>query len=159
MFHMRFPACQGSRRMHPPVTDISGTILMVGQPARGDCYAMNWKSIRLELAKTDGFPRGSPGRAYLLRLPLGEDGAIDKATLEQQPRQATVRRFWPSEPDQVGYALPARQGLELTSDLSENGAQTAKLESDALRLDERVTLTEPDGTRLLFLVAALEPLV
>jgi hypothetical protein len=119
---------------------------------------MNWKSIRLELAKTNAFPRGSPGRAYLLRLPLNDDGAIDKDALQQQPGQATVRRFWPSEPDQVGYALPASQGLELTCDLSASGARTARLESDALRLDDRVSLTEPDGTRLLFRVAALEPL-
>lgn len=120
---------------------------------------MNWKSIRLELAKTDCFPRGSAGRAYLLRLPLGEDGAIDKAALEVQPRQATVRRFWPSEPDRVGYAVPARQGLELTCDLSAAGGRPGRLESDALRLGDCVSLTEPDGSRLIFRVAALEPLL
>jgi hypothetical protein len=116
---------------------------------------MTWKSIRLELAKTEGFPRGSASRAYLLRLPLSDDGAIDKSAVQQQPRQATVRRFWPSQPDQAGYALPAAQGLELTCDLGAPDARTARLESDALRLGDCVTLTEADGTRLLFRVAAL----
>lgn len=116
---------------------------------------MIWKSIRLELGTTDGFPRGSPSRAYLIRLPLDEDGAIDKNALEQQPRQATVRRFWPSEPDRVGYAIPAGCGLDLAYDPHLPDGGSGKLESDALRLGECVTLTEPDGTRLPFRVAAL----
>ena len=40
---------------------------------------MNWKTIRLELAATREFPTGSAGRAFLLRLPLRDDGSIDEA--------------------------------------------------------------------------------
>lgn len=122
---------------------------------RPDGPMMIWKSIRLELGTTDGFPRGSPSRAYLIRLPLDEDGAIDKNALEQQPRHATVRRFWPSEPDRVGYAIPAGRGLDLAYDPHLSSGGSGKLESDALRLGDCVTLTEPDGTRLPFRVAAL----
>lgn len=116
---------------------------------------MIWKSVRLELGKTEDFPRGSPSRAYLLRLPLGEDGTIDKGAVNQQPRQATVRRFWPSEPDRVGYAVPAGRGLDLAYDPHLPKGSSGKLDSDALRLGECVTLTEPDGTSLPFRVAAL----
>lgn len=64
---------------------------------------MNWKSIRLELGCTADFPNGSASRAYLLRLPLTADGRIDASALESKPEQATVRRFWPSEPDLSGH--------------------------------------------------------
>lgn len=123
-----------------------------------DCRRMMWKNIRLELAKTDNFPRGSPSRAYLLRLPLGADGGIDKVAVHNQPRRATVRRFWPSEPDMAGYAIPAAGGLDLAYDPCPPGWEIGKLESDALRLGDCVVLTEPDGTRLPFRVAALDAL-
>ena len=66
---------------------------------RLDCHfsPMNWKRIRLELARTEGFPEGSANRAYLLRLPLDSNGFIDEAARSNRPRWATVRRFWPSE--------------------------------------------------------------
>ena len=51
---------------------------------------MNWKAIRLELARTSDFPNGSASRAYLMRLPLRDDGAIDEGALDEAPEQATV---------------------------------------------------------------------
>ena len=93
---------------------------------------MTWKTIRLELASTADFPSGSPGRAYLLRVPLDADGRIDNERLMQFPSRATARRFWASEPDQFGqlerldghyvvrcdsrdavFRLPAATGLAL----------------------------------------------
>lgn len=120
--------------------------------------AMTWKRIRLELATTADFPRGSPSRAYLLRLPLGENGAIDRAAVQDEPRQATVRRFWPSQPDLAGYVIPGPRGWELAYDRAAADRATGRLESDALRLGDCVTLTEPDGQRLPFRVAALDTL-
>ncbi|MFT4026205.1 MAG: hypothetical protein QM676_05325 [Novosphingobium sp.] len=119
---------------------------------------MIWKTIRLELATTADYPRGSPSRAYLLRLPLGENGAIDRTALQDEPRQATVRRFWPSEPDLAGYVVPSPGGWVLAYDRAQSGNGSGKLEGNALRLGDCVTMTEPDGRRLPFRVAALETL-
>ena len=123
-----------------------------------DFAAMMWKSIRLELARTDEFPRGSPSRSYLLRLPLSDDGAIDEVELRQQPRHATVRRFWPSQPDLVGYVVRSPRGWEIAYDFERPDAALGRIDGDALRLGECVTLAEPNGRRLPFRVASVETL-
>lgn len=131
---------------------------MADGQSRVDVPLMIWKNIRLELAKTPEFPRGSPSRSYLLRLPLTEAGAIDRAALQEQPREATVRRFWPSEPDLAGYVIPSPGGWVLTFDRVASGKGSGKLQGDALRLGDCITMTEPDGRQLPFRVAALEAL-
>lgn len=117
---------------------------------------MAWKNIRLELDRTNDFPRGSASRSYLLRLPLGEDGAIDAEELKDQPYRATVRRFWPSEPDLAGYVVPGGGGWELAYERGAPGS--GHIETTALLLGECVTLVEPDGRSLPFRVAAVESL-
>lgn len=71
---------------------------------------MKWKSIRLELGRTSDFPGGSASRAYVMRLPLAENGMIDEQAVIEQPEQATVRRMWPSEPDLSGHLVRATTG-------------------------------------------------
>lgn len=137
---------------------ISGTLRMAAGLARRNFAVMMWKTIRLELAKTDEFPRGSPSRSYLLRLPLGEDGAIDEAELRQQPRHATVRRFWPSQPDLAGYVVRSSRGWEIAYDLDRPEAALGRIDGEVLRLGECVTLAEPNGRRLPFRVASVEAL-
>jgi hypothetical protein len=131
---------------------------MEGSQPAVDYLFMTWKSIRLELAKSDNFPRGAPSRVDLFRLPLNADGSIDEDAVRDLPGEATVRRFWPSEPDLAGYVVPAQRGWDLAYDPFQPGAGRGRLESDALRLGDCVTLTEPDGARLPFTVASLDPL-
>jgi hypothetical protein len=38
---------------------------------------MPWKTIRLELARTPCFPEGSSVHAYVLRLPVNENGHLE----------------------------------------------------------------------------------
>jgi hypothetical protein len=64
-----------------------------------------WNVVRLELARTPEFPGGSASRAFMLRVPLNKEGLIDEASLARRPAMATVRRFWPNEPDQTGYVV------------------------------------------------------
>ena len=63
---------------------------------------MKWKTIRLELAATPDFPKGSVGRGFLIRAPLSEDGRIDERLLAESPGRAKVRRVWPNEADARG---------------------------------------------------------
>jgi hypothetical protein len=120
---------------------------------------MNWKSIRLELARTRDFPEGSGSRAYLLHLPLDEDGRIDEASLKTQPSKAIVRRSWPEERDISGYVIPTPGGWAFSYEPGDADDETVfHLETHAIRLGEYVTLTEPDGQQLPFRVASLQPL-
>lgn len=120
---------------------------------------MNWKSIRLELARTRDFPEGSASRAYLLHLPLDEGGFIDEETLQASPARATVHRFWPNERDRAGYVIRTSRGWALSYEPGEEDDETVfHLETHPIRLGEYVTLTEPDGSQLPFRVACLKPL-
>lgn len=120
---------------------------------------MNWKSIRLELGKTHEFPNGSASRAYLMRLPLTDDGVIDETAVVQRPEQATVRRLWPSEPDLSGHirrmdgrwACVAQRNLETPTVFSE---------FDCLPLSEgaMLMLQERNGPPMPFRVAKLRAL-
>lgn len=120
---------------------------------------MNWKSIRLELARTPDFPQGSPSRAYLLRLPLDEQGMIDEQALGLAPAMATVHRFWPNERDRTGYMIRTAAGWAMSYEPGEADDETVfHLETHPIRLGEYVTLTEPDGQRLPFRVASVKQL-
>ena len=120
---------------------------------------MNWKSIRLELARTNEFPEGSVSRAYLLHLPLDDDGFIDEQALGHLPAQATVHRFWPNEPDLSGYVIRTPRGWALSYAIGEEDDETVyHLETHPIRIGEYITLTEPDGRQLPFRVASLRKL-
>lgn len=117
---------------------------------------MNWNNIRLELARTKEFPDGSASRAYLLRLPLDEQGLIEERSVEAAPARATVRRFWPNEPDRSGYVIRTDGGWALSYRLGEDDDEALlHLEAHPLRLGEQVTLTGPGGARLPFRVASI----
>jgi hypothetical protein len=120
---------------------------------------MTWKSIRLELARTQEFPQGSASRAYLLHLPLDEDGLIDEPTLQRTPARATVHRFWPNERDMAGYVIRTPRGWALSYRPGEEDDESVfHLETHPIRFGEFVTLMEPDGRQLPFRVACLKAL-
>lgn len=117
-----------------------------------------WNLVRLELARTPEFPRGSASRAFMLRVPLDETGVIDEAALARQPAMATVRRFWPNEPDQTGYLL--RNGRDWIFSYTVGDDDDEKLyhlEEHPLRNGDYVTITEPDGSCYPFKVVHSVP--
>ena len=119
----------------------------------------NWTSIRLELARTPDFPEGSPSRAYLLRMPLDDQGLIDEREIGLSPAMATVHRFWPNERDRSGYLIRTPAGWAMSYEPGEADDETVfHLETHPIRIGEYVTLTEPDGQRLPFRVASLKHL-
>jgi len=112
-----------------------------------------WNLVRLELARTAEFPRGSASRAYMLRVPLDRDGLIDGAVLARRPALATVRRFWPNEPDQTGHMIRSGNGWVFSYAVGEDDDENLyHLEDHPLRIGDYVTLTEPDGSRFPFRV-------
>ena len=127
-------------------------------PAEGDQNhaSMNWKAIRLELASTSQFPAGSVSRAFLLRLPVQQDGSIDEAEIARHPALATVRRFWASEPDRVGRIAHANGSLAFSYGL--DGGAACTLPSQLIRLGEQVLLRTPDHGELPFRVVSMKAL-
>ena len=123
---------------------------------------MKWKMIRLELASSWEFPRGSVGRSYLIRLPLTDDGAIDTDELELQPANATVRRYWSNQADMIGHLVKTPLGYAIRYDA--NGRSACELSepalfqfgADAIRVGEQIFLAEPDGRQLNFRVASMQ---
>lgn len=109
---------------------------------------MTWTTIRLELARTSDFPNGSPAHAYVLRLPLTQEGTVDAHEFDAQPALATVRRFWPGEPERSGYIIHKRNGWAFSYALGEDDDENIfHLESHPLRIGDYLTLTEPDGDK------------
>jgi hypothetical protein len=120
------------------------------------CWTMSWKIIRLELAYSGEFPRGSVGRSYLIRLPLTNGGSIDDDQLGSNPKRATVRRFWASEPDSTGYITRNSSGYAIKDDGgSSDITRHVQFLDKAVHPGGRVMLTEPDGSEMSFRVAAV----
>jgi hypothetical protein len=124
----------------------------------GQTGPMNWNSIRLELAGTPEFPTGSAGRAFLIRLPLREDGSIDEDEVARWPSRATVRRFWASEPDASGRIVRCAGGWECRCEQRGSEVRAFCLPPHPLKLGEEVVMTDPDGLPLPFRVAGMTKL-
>ena len=119
---------------------------------------MTWQSIRLELDRTREFPKGSAGRAYLLRLPLDAEGAIDEAAMRVAPERATMRRFWPNEPDRRGHVRRSGDHWALVSDAAERNASViSEIAPGAIREGALVEVRERGGETLPFRVAKCAP--
>lgn len=113
---------------------------------------MSWRFIRLELARTPEFPSGSVSRAYLMRLPVGDDDLIDRSAFEQNPSRASVRRYWSTDADQRGSIV--EQGADWTMQF-DGRRRLLKMNGTPLRLGQHVTVVEPDGTVLPFQIASI----
>lgn len=137
-------------------------------PGAAISSTMKWKMIRLELACSWQFPRGSAGRNYLIRLPLTEEGSIDASALEGHPLRATVRRYWPNQADMVGRlvhtpmgfaiqyeSVPARQS-EIMEPSRTGDQHLIKFGVDAIKPGNEVFMTEPDGNQVRYRIASLQ---
>jgi hypothetical protein len=118
---------------------------------------MKWKVVRLELASSQEFPRGSAGRTYLIRLPINENCAIDSATLESQPSRATVRRYWPNQADKLGHLVRTPRGYAIRYDANGHAEpRLFKFGAESIRVGDQIIVTDPDGSELQFKVASLQ---
>ena len=117
---------------------------------------VSWKSVRLELAGSPAFPRGSASRAFLLRLPLREDGSIDGEAINLNKSQATVRRFWASEPDLSGKIV--RSDGDWSLRFGSDDTAGFQMPDEKLVVDQAISIQGPDGVALPFRVISISPL-
>jgi hypothetical protein len=118
---------------------------------------MPWKSFRLELANTEGFPQGSASRTYLLRLPLDEAALIDGPAVERAPELATVYRYWPNERDMFGHFTRTAHGWAIAYELDQTG-KSFELETLQFKETNVIFIREPDGITRPFRVVSVRPL-
>lgn len=118
---------------------------------------MKWKIIRLELASNGDFPRGSAGRAYLLRVPLADDGVIDGEVLEREPRRAVVRRYWANEADMIGHLVRTPRGLAIRYEAANNDdPRLFAFGANSIKIGDHLSLTDLDGQERPFRVVSLQ---
>jgi hypothetical protein len=116
---------------------------------------MAWKKIRLELARTPDFPGGSVGRAFLLSLPLQDDGSVDWDEVSAQPSRATVQRFWASEPDRRGRLSRSDDGW-LLKENADGRAPTFRMPPQQLTAGQQIAVIGADGRSLPFQVVSIK---
>lgn len=116
---------------------------------------MTWKTVRLELASTAEYPRGSAGRAFLLHVPIAKDGRIDRLAVDRNPGRATVRRYWGSEPDSFGPVEALDNSWALCCTPGAADETTYLLDAVPLHLNDRVNVRQPIGDTLPFRVASV----
>jgi hypothetical protein len=114
---------------------------------------MTWKTIRLELARTPEFPEGSAAHAYVLRLPIDDNGYIEPAEMKHPSKNPTVHRMWPNEPDRVGVVISRRAGWAFSYEIGDADDEGIfHLEHHPIKPGEYLTITEAEGERLPFKV-------
>ena len=118
-----------------------------------DLGAMEWKTIRLELAESSEFPAGSVSRGYLIRAPLDDRGSIDERSLDRAPQKATVRRFWSTEPDERGQVvrIDGHWAMRFKGKPDRLIARASRLD----RIGDRIPVIDVDGVSRPFQIAAV----
>lgn len=112
-----------------------------------------WKIVKLELAPTSDYPKGSPAMAFLLRVPLTQAGMIDESALAAEPRSAFVRRFWLNEPDCSGVVRPNSRGWIFDFPAGERNAHLGRT---PIVPNAVLELTQMDGAQLQFRVVSID---
>jgi hypothetical protein len=115
-----------------------------------------WYLVKIELGSTEEFPKGSPARAFLLRLPLARDGSIDEVARAAEPRGAIARRFWDNEPDRSGAVLRNSSGWNFAFQ-GEAPDRHYHLDDAPIRPGGTIQLTVPEGVALPFRVVSIRP--
>jgi hypothetical protein len=113
----------------------------------------NWKNIRLELGRSSEFPTGSVSRAYLIRLPLDDCDFVDQQAFAASPSRATVRRHWAAEADERGRMVQSGEDWVMRRDGRPD--RIFQFNGTPVRLGQQISMTEPDGTVLLFKIAGV----
>lgn len=115
--------------------------------------------IRLELARTPGFPSGSSWHGYEFVAPLTADGQVDADAWSRVKEICHVRRFWGDEPEELGRFVHAAGGWCFKYPKGDPVEREPLFKLDRHRFTPGgyVTVTEPDGMQLPFRIVAMTP--
>jgi hypothetical protein len=123
------------------------------------------KHIRLQLARSKEFPKGSARHGYDLVVPLDKNGHIDPELWRRHREACRVRRFWEGEDDAVGHLVHKPGGAEHARWAFEYAPGAAEDEEAGFRFGvhtfspgEYVSIKDEDGELHTFVVAFVEPM-
>lgn len=108
---------------------------------------MDFRTIRLELARTPEFPDGSREHGYEFVLPLDASGHIDVDAWRADKSRCTVRRFWGAEDSEDGFLVHTRRRTWAFSYApgEEDDEPFFRFEEHVFKEGEYVSLTGHDG--------------
>jgi hypothetical protein len=117
--------------------------------------------IRLELARTSGFPGGSAWHGYEFVAPLTADGHVDRNTWGELKEICHVTRFWGDEPEERGQFVHTGSGWGFQYPKGSDVEREALFKLDRHRFTPGgyVTVTEPDGEQRPFRIVAMTPAI
>lgn len=115
--------------------------------------------VRLELARCHEFPNGSQSHGYDFIVPIGDHGHIDLEAWRLVLDRCRVKRFWGSEPDEVGHVVHKRGGVwAFHYDIRGDAAHDEPgyhFETHKLIPGEYVSIKEQDGVLRTFFVKSV----
>jgi hypothetical protein len=79
------------------------------KPILNASLPVQFRQIRIELAREPGHPGGNPGVAYVIVAPLDADDRIDPTLWREHREACRIARLRPDRPDDHGH-LVHRQG-------------------------------------------------
>jgi hypothetical protein len=110
-------------------------------------WMMNFRKVRLELARDHDFPEGSTRHGYEFILPLDARERLDVERWRRDRLVCTVHRFWDGEGDSTGQLIRKRDGLWAFS--YEKGEaddeELHRMEEHVFKKDEYVSVKGHDG--------------
>lgn len=123
-----------------------------------------FKRIRLNLARSKEFPRGSERDGYEFVAPLDKDGRIDSELWRKGREHCRVRRFTAGEDDEIGFVVHKPKGPE-TARWVFDYDQTAEFDDESgfrfgthvFRPGEYVSIRDNGGDMRTYLVVSVEP--
>jgi hypothetical protein len=121
------------------------------------------KRIRLNLARSKGFPGGSERHGYEFVAPLDAAGHIDPELWRKYRDRCGVRRFWGDDEEtgrlvhKPGGAEHARWVFDYDMSADEDDEAGYRFGAHAFRPGEYVSIRDEDGEMHTFQVATVEP--
>ncbi|MGO4665129.1 hypothetical protein [Bosea sp. 2RAB26] len=120
--------------------------------------------ITLHLARTSGYPEGSPRHGYEITAPLDPDGHIDAAAWQDQRDLCRVRRFSVGEPDRHGWLLRRAGGaggatwfIDYDDSGSDDDEAGYRLDRHRFVVGDYVSIRDGDGHLQPFQIIAVKP--
>ena len=118
---------------------------------------MSLKKIRLELARDEDFPSGSPDHGYEFVAPLSENGRIDAGEWQRKRNKCRVVRFWGSAEREHGQLVRKRGGAwafhyKEEGDIDVDDETGYRFADHAFRVGEYVSIREEDEEMRTFRV-------
>lgn len=114
----------------------------------------------MELARTEGFPEGSPAHGYEFVAPLTAEGHVDVEEWRKAKDRCTVRRFWDGQDDEHGKLRYLGHGWRFDYDPSDadDDEPFFKLDRHVLTKGAYVSVTEHDRVQRPFKIVETTPL-